>query len=112
MRERALRANLGRALRQAREARSFTQRALASKAGVGEKYLSRLERGLATPSVLVALRLARALGVGLDHLVGAPRTEAPRAEPGPLGAAVLRLLGERSAAELERAERVLLAMFR
>jgi transcriptional regulator with XRE-family HTH domain len=113
MRERALRARLGRALRQARASRSLTQRVLATKAGVGEKYLSRIERGLATPSVLVALRLARALGVGLDQLVAAPRQEAaPRSDPGTLGAAIVRLLGERSPADLERAERVLRALFR
>jgi len=113
MRERALRARLGRALRQARSARAFTQRALATKAGVGEKYLSRIERGLATPSVLVVLRLARALGVGLDQLVAAPRPEAvPGAERRALGSAVLRLLGERSPADIERAERVLRALFR
>jgi transcriptional regulator with XRE-family HTH domain len=86
---------------------------LAAKAGIGEKYLSRIERGLVTPSVLVVLRLARALGVGLDQLVAGTRPEVTvRSEPRPPGSALARLLGERSPAELERAERVLRALFR
>jgi transcriptional regulator with XRE-family HTH domain len=107
MREQALRTSLARALRHSREELGFTQRALASKAAVGEKYLSRIERGLATPSVLVALRLAQALGLGLDQLVAAARPERST-----VAMAITRLLQGRSASELERAERVIAALFR
>jgi transcriptional regulator with XRE-family HTH domain len=106
MRERALRANVARAVRQARQNRGLTQRALAARAGIGEKYLSRIERGLVTPSVLVMWSLAEALGVRLEELVAAPSRE------GPAGSAtVLRLLADRSESELERAARVLRALF-
>jgi transcriptional regulator with XRE-family HTH domain len=107
MREQALRARLGRTLREARDAVGLTQRAVATKAGIGDKYLSRIERGLTTPSLLVAQRLSAALGVGLDQLVALPRPE--RSE---LASAISRLLDGRSPSELERAERVLLALFR
>jgi transcriptional regulator with XRE-family HTH domain len=106
-RERALRMTLARALRRVRGARGLTQRALAAKAGVGEKYLSRIERGLATPSILVVHRLAQALGVDLDELVATRIVQ-----PLPLVAALTRLLERRSPAELERAERVLAALLR
>lgn len=107
MKERAFRAALGRALRQARDARGLTQRALAARAGVGEKYLSRIERQLATPSVHVVVRLARALGLGVDQLLTPSRHDVPSLPP-----TLLRLLGERSPAEVEQAERVLRALFR
>jgi transcriptional regulator with XRE-family HTH domain len=105
-REAALQANLARAVRQARRGRGFTQRALAARAGIGEKYLSRIERGLVTPSVLVVCQLAEALGVRLEELVALPsREDRPRS------ATLLRLLAERSDSELEQAERVLRALF-
>jgi transcriptional regulator with XRE-family HTH domain len=107
MRERALRASLSRALRQTRAVRGLTQRALAAKAGIGEKYLSRIERALATPSVLVVLKLAHALDVGLEELVASPAGEAA-----PQATALFRLLADRPKPELERAERVLRALFR
>ena len=107
MRERALRASLARALKQTRAARGLTQRSLAAKAAIGEKYLSRIERGLATPSVLVVYKLAQALDVRLEELLALP------AVPAPLHASsLLRLLAERSKAEVEQAERVLRALFR
>ena len=56
-------------MRSAREERGFTQRELAEAARIADKYLSRIELGLATPSIHVAARLARELGVSLDVLV-------------------------------------------
>ncbi len=107
MRERVLRASLARALKQARASRGLTQRALAARAAIGEKYLSRIERALATPSVLVVLKLAQALDVQLEDLLASPATPVP-----PHTTALLRLLAERSKAEVEQAERVLRALFR
>jgi transcriptional regulator with XRE-family HTH domain len=107
MRERVLRVSLSRALRQARAARGLTQRALAAKATIGEKYLSRIERGLATPSVLVVLKLAQALDARLEELLALPAAPAPSHS-----SSLLRLLAERSKTELDQAERVLRALFR
>ena len=107
MRERVLRASLARALKQVRTSRGLTQRALAAKAGIGEKYLSRIERSLATPSVLVVLKLAQALDVRLEELLSLPSVPVP-----PHTSAVLRMLADRSKAEVEQAERVLRALFR
>jgi transcriptional regulator with XRE-family HTH domain len=69
VREGPFRRTFGRAVRSAREARGFTQRELAEAARIADKYLSRIELGLATPSIYVASRLAIALGVSLDTLV-------------------------------------------
>ena len=71
MREGPFRRTFGRAIKSAREARGLTQREVAEAAHIADKYLSRIELGLATPSVYVASRLARALGVSLDALVPA-----------------------------------------
>jgi transcriptional regulator with XRE-family HTH domain len=105
-RERALRANLAHAVRDARRARGLTQRALAARAGIGEKYLSRIERALVTPSLLVALELTAALGVPLAELLATPSFGAPLAP-----VSILKLLADRPASDLERAERVLRALF-
>jgi len=107
MRERVLRVSLARALKQARAARGLTQRALAAKAAIGEKYLSRIERGLATPSVLVVLKLAQALDAPLAELLAFPAAPAPTHS-----SSLLRLLAERSKTEVDQAERVLRALFR
>ena len=70
MREEAFRQRLGRNLKRLREARAFTQRELAASSEIAEKYLSRIELGLATPSVHVAWRLSRALDATLERLLG------------------------------------------
>jgi transcriptional regulator with XRE-family HTH domain len=69
VREGPFRRTFGRAVKTAREGRGLTQRELAEAASIADKYLSRIELGLATPSVYVAARLARALGVSLDGLL-------------------------------------------
>lgn len=107
MREQTLRTSLARALRRAREELGFTQRALAAKAGVGEKYLSRIERGLVTPSLLIVHRLAQALGLGLDQIIATTRAERPTS-----ATAIARLLRGRTSAELEQAKRLIAALFR
>jgi transcriptional regulator with XRE-family HTH domain len=67
------RRTFGQAVRTTREKRGLTQRELAEGAHIADKYLSRIELGLATPSVYVASRLALALGVTLDALVTGKR---------------------------------------
>jgi transcriptional regulator with XRE-family HTH domain len=85
----------------------MTQRWLAQEAGITEKYLSRVELGLVTPSALIALRLARALDLGLDELV-----EAPAERVHPTSAAIARVLHDRTDQELDLARRVLVELFR
>lgn len=53
-----------------RKERKISQNELAKKAGVHANILGRYERGEAKPSIDIALKLAEALKVSLDYLVG------------------------------------------
>ena len=67
-------------LRQLRERRGLSQNALAKTSGVAQAVIHRLEAGtreMEHLSVGVAMRLARALGVSVDHLVGITTTSKP-----------------------------------
>lgn len=67
-----LRCSLAAVLAHERGARSLTQVALASAAGVSRRSVEELERGAQRPSVTMVWRLARALRAGFDdHAVGA-----------------------------------------
>jgi len=55
-------------LKAARTAAGLTQQELADRAGLSRKTVNTVENGVFTPSVLVALTLARALGAPLDAL--------------------------------------------
>lgn len=55
-------------LKAARTAAGLTQQELADRAGLSRKTVNTVENGVFTPSVLVALTLAQALGVPLDAL--------------------------------------------
>ena len=60
-------------LRRLRERRGLTQNGLAKQSGVAQPVIQRLEAGIREMdnlSVGVARRLARALGVSVDHLIG------------------------------------------
>ena len=62
---------IGRTIRRLREARGLTQDALAANARISQTYLSFLEKGVRrNPSVGVARRLAKALGVPITELLG------------------------------------------
>ncbi len=65
--------NLARNVRQLREARRLTQAQLASAAGVPRPTLANLESGSANPTLSVLTRVAGALQVSLEELVGPPR---------------------------------------
>jgi len=56
-------------LKELRERCGMTQKDLAAMVGVSRKTISAYERGRATPSLRVALRLAQVLGVGLEELL-------------------------------------------
>jgi transcriptional regulator with XRE-family HTH domain len=58
-------------LRRLREAKGWTQVELAKKARVTQAFISQLEAGTKpTPSVVHILRIAKALGVTVEELVG------------------------------------------
>jgi len=60
---------LARNLKQLRESRDLSQKALAEQSGVPRPTIAHLEAGQANPTLSVALRVARALGIRLDELV-------------------------------------------
>ena len=105
--EAAFRRELGRRVKAARAAQGLSQRELAERADVTDKYLSRIEVGAAMPSVFVADHIARALSVDLEALVG----DTPRAleTSAPMRRA-LRSLRAMGSEELARALRVLAAL--
>lgn len=57
------RAALGRRVNRLRVALGVSQEAFADQVGLDRTYISGIERGLRNPTLLVLLRLARALGV-------------------------------------------------
>ncbi|MCC8249280.1 helix-turn-helix domain-containing protein [Saccharothrix luteola] len=69
---------VGPRLRALRRARGVTLAELSEATGVSESTLSRLESGRRRPNLELLLPLARAHGVPLDELVGAPPTGDPR----------------------------------
>lgn len=93
-----VRKDLGNRIRDARVARGLSQVTLAELAGVSPQYLGQLERGLRDPSLGVAVRVARALGVSVDWLATGETShsdelyEAARAMPPQLRELALRLM--------------------
>lgn len=63
---------VGRIVREAREARDMRQEDLAREAGVRTTTVSRLERGVQTPTEATLRRLARALELPAEELLSAP----------------------------------------
>jgi len=66
----AVSVNIGDRLRELREARNISMRALASKSGLSANALSMIERGKASPSVSTLYKLADALGVSITSFFG------------------------------------------
>ncbi|MBW4718364.1 helix-turn-helix domain-containing protein [Saccharothrix obliqua] len=69
---------VGPRLRAVRRQRGVTLAELAAETGISESTLSRLESGQRRANLELLLPLARAHGVPLDELVGAPATGDPR----------------------------------
>jgi transcriptional regulator with XRE-family HTH domain len=65
--------NLANNMRQLREARGLTQQQVAKRAGVPRPTWANLESGGANPTLAVLVRVASALSVSLEELVGPPR---------------------------------------
>jgi ribosome-binding protein aMBF1 (putative translation factor) len=59
---------LGQSIRAAREAAGVSQVDLATAANISQGYLSQLEQDEREPTLPIAARIARALGVSLDEL--------------------------------------------
>lgn len=75
---------VGPRLKALRRHRNLTLAALAETTGISESTLSRLESGRRRANLQLLLPLARAYGVPLDDLVGAPRTGDPRVHLKPI----------------------------
>ena len=56
-------------LRELRDAKGWTQQRFADASGVSQTFISELETGKKQPTVSVAIKLARALGVQLGELL-------------------------------------------
>ncbi|RSM73041.1 XRE family transcriptional regulator [Kibdelosporangium aridum] len=69
---------VGPKLRNLRKQRDITLADLSRATGISQSTLSRLESGSRRPNLELLLPLARAYGVPLDELVGAPTTGDPR----------------------------------
>lgn len=75
---------VGDRLRTLRQNRGMTLEQLSESTGTSLSTLSRLESGRRRPTLELLLPLARAYGVQLDELVGAPPTGDPRIHPRPV----------------------------
>ena len=65
-------------VRELRQAEGWTQLELAERTGVSRKTVNTIENGVFTPSTIVALKMARALGRRVEDLFWLPDGEAPR----------------------------------
>jgi transcriptional regulator with XRE-family HTH domain len=68
------RVNLGANLRRVRETRGASQQQLARQAGIPRATWASLESGAANPTLEVLTRVATALQVSIEELIGPPRT--------------------------------------
>jgi transcriptional regulator with XRE-family HTH domain len=66
----AVSVNVGERLRELRNARNISMRALATKSGLSANALSMIERGKTSPSVSTLYKLADALGVSITAFFG------------------------------------------
>ncbi len=66
----AVSVNIGERLRELREARNISMRALAARSGLSANALSMIERGRASPSVSTLYKLSDALGVSITAFFG------------------------------------------
>ena len=65
-------------LRLLRVRKGLAQEALAVDAEIDRTYVSRLERGLENPTVVVLDRIAKALGIQITEFFANPKPGAPR----------------------------------
>ena len=68
---------VGQTLQSLRQARNLTLDELSRKSGVSKSMLSQVERNLANPTIALVWRLANALGVTINDLLGTKNKAAP-----------------------------------
>ncbi len=68
---------VARNLRRIRVRRGLSQEALAVDASVDRTHVSRIERGIENPTILVIARLAKALDAGIGELFLLPKPGEP-----------------------------------
>ena len=68
--------NLAANARRLREARGLSQQRIADLSGIPRPTWASLESGSANPTLAVLVRVAAALQVSIEELIGSPRTEA------------------------------------
>ncbi|MGB1015712.1 MAG: helix-turn-helix domain-containing protein [Nannocystaceae bacterium] len=71
-----IQSNLGENIRQLREARGLTQQQVSRLAGVPRPTWANLETGMANPTLAVLIKVATALQVRIEELLGPPRVSA------------------------------------
>ena len=98
---------VGKMIRQRREALNWTQEHLAAKARISSKHLSRIETGVQQPSLHLLDKIAKAFGSKLQ--IDIPLEQKTQAEQ-ELDEMVSTLEGK-SADEIRRATRVIKALF-
>jgi transcriptional regulator with XRE-family HTH domain len=74
----AIRTDLGKAIRELREARGLTLDALAAKAGMHTTYLSRIERAHSSPTWEKITSLADALELPVSEIATAAEAQAKK----------------------------------
>lgn len=81
-----------RTLRKRRRMLELSQRELAARAGIGEKHLGEIERGLRDPRLSTLLRLLDALDLSRDELAAfwEEALAAAPSRPAPQGGAAIR----------------------
>jgi transcriptional regulator with XRE-family HTH domain len=77
--EQALKQQIGAAVRQARRRARLTQERLAEAIGKSAEAVSNIERGLALPTILTLMDIARVLDVPLSKLIGGLSLESAKA---------------------------------
>jgi transcriptional regulator with XRE-family HTH domain len=101
-------------LRRFREDAGLTQLQLAEAADVADATISRIERGRLAPSAALLAKLAGALRVSVDDLLGPPREQRKLALRAPIArlVAVVRDLDDGQVDDVTKAVKLLLAVGR
>ena len=61
--------DLGKRIRQCRQAKGYTQQQLAQKANIGIMYLGEIERGTKMPSLSCFMKLIQCLDISADYIL-------------------------------------------
>lgn len=69
---------VGTALRNARKAAGLSMRDVEAQVAMSKSHLSNVENDKSVPGLLIASRLTKLYGIGLDALVASANMEAPQ----------------------------------